>query len=97
MRAAYTGHEALTFTDYIDLDTGKTLHGQPGGVYDVAPASGRVVPEMPEPWFVAVTSKELAGEIREGLEAADRGETVDLGSFAEHGDDPAPEDEQHDE
>ena len=52
--AAYTGHEALTFTDYLDLETGKTLHAEPGGTYDVAPASGRVVPEVPEPWFTPV-------------------------------------------
>ena len=26
MRVAYVGHEALTFTDYIDLEAGKTLH-----------------------------------------------------------------------
>ena len=52
MRVAYLGHEALTFQDYIDLDAGKTLHAEPGGVYDIAPASGHVVPEAPEPWFV---------------------------------------------
>ena len=51
MRAIYTGHEALTFSDYTDLDTGRTLHAQPGRMYDVAPASGRVVPQFPEPWF----------------------------------------------
>ena len=54
MRVAYLGHEALTFTDYIDLEAGKTLHAVPGGVYDIAPASGRNVLEVPEPWFVAV-------------------------------------------
>ena len=54
MRATYVGHEALTFSDYIDLETGKTLHVMPGGVYDVAPASGHVVPEFPEPWFTRV-------------------------------------------
>ena len=53
MRVAYAGHEALTFSDYIDLETGRTLHAEPGGVYDIAPASGRVVPEVPEPWFVS--------------------------------------------
>ena len=52
MRCAYVGHEALTFTDYIDLEAGKTLHAEPGRVYDIAPASGHVVPEVPEPWFV---------------------------------------------
>ena len=50
--AVYNGHEALTFTDYTDLATGQTLHAEPREEpYDVAPASGRVVPEVPEPWF----------------------------------------------
>jgi hypothetical protein len=71
-RAAYTGHEALTFSDYTDLETGKTLHAEPGGVYDVAPASGRVVPEVPEPWFVAVEPKALeAGPAAEAGPAED--------------------------
>jgi hypothetical protein len=52
MRAAYTGHETLTFGDYIDLETGKTLLAEPGEVYDIAPASGRNVDEIPAPWFV---------------------------------------------
>ena len=51
MRCAYTGHEALTFQDYLDLETGQTLRAEPGGTYDLAPASGHVVPEVPEPWF----------------------------------------------
>ena len=51
MRAVYTGHEALTFTDYLDLETGKTLHAEPGRMYDIAPASGHVVPGFPVPWF----------------------------------------------
>src|SRR6185437_15823219 len=55
VRAVYTGHEALTFTDYIDLGTGRTLAVVPGGTYDIAPASGRVIPEFPEPWFTAAT------------------------------------------
>ena len=54
MRVAYVGHEALTFADYIDLEAGRTLHAEPGRVYDIAPASGRVVPEVPEPWFIAI-------------------------------------------
>ena len=54
VRVAYVHHEALTFSDYTDLGTGKTLHAVPGGAYDIAPASGRVVPEVPEPWFVQV-------------------------------------------
>ena len=53
MRAAYSGTETLTFSQYMDLGTGKTLTADPGGVYDIAPASGRVVPELPEPWFTA--------------------------------------------
>ena len=68
--AAYTGHEALTFGDYTDLETGQALRAEPGGVYDIAPASGRVVPEFPEPWFtrvfatggVVTASAGLAGE-----------------------------------
>jgi hypothetical protein len=35
-------------------------------------------------------SAELAGEIREALEATDRGETVDLGTFAQYADDDLP-------
>ena len=53
-RAAYTGHETLTFTDYTDLETGTTLVAEPGRVYDLAPASGRPVTEVPYPWFVRV-------------------------------------------
>ena len=59
--AAYNGHEALTFTDYLDLATGKTLHAEPGEVYDVAPASGRVVPDFPDPWFTPVTGGVVTG------------------------------------
>jgi len=51
MRAIFNGYEALTFSDYTDLATGMTLRAEPGQVYDIAPASGRVVPEFPEPWF----------------------------------------------
>ena len=54
MRVAYTGHEALTFQDYLDLETGRTLRAEPGQVYDIAPASGRTVPEVPHPWFIAI-------------------------------------------
>ena len=54
MRVAYTGTEALTFSQYMDLETGQTLHAEPGGTYDITPASGHAVPEVPEPWFVAV-------------------------------------------
>lgn len=58
MKVAYTGHETLTFTDYVDLGTGSTLVAGPGGVYDIAPASGRTVTEVPFPWFVAVQEQE---------------------------------------
>lgn len=51
MRAVYVGHEALTFPDYLDLETGRTLEAIPGGTYDIAPAGGRVMPEVPEGWF----------------------------------------------
>lgn len=70
-RAAYNGHEALTFSDYIDLDTGRTLAAVPGGTYDITPASGRAAPEFPEPWFTPVaaiswdtleSARELASE-----------------------------------
>jgi hypothetical protein len=54
VRAAYAGQETLTFNDYIDLGTGKTLHAEPGGVYDITPASGRLVDEVPAQWFTAI-------------------------------------------
>ena len=87
MRAAYAGHEALTFTDYIDLGTGQTLAAVPGGMYDIAPASGRVVPEFPAPWFTRVGDGEP-----DLWSAADE-------SAPEGGPDASPEpgDEQHDE
>ena len=53
MRAVFTGHETLTFMDYLDLETGRTLTAEPGRVYDVAPAGGRPVPVLP-PGFVQV-------------------------------------------
>ena len=62
MRAAYTGHEALTFNDYVDLDSGQTLTAEPGGVYDIAPASGHAVPDVPEAWFAPVTDEEPEGD-----------------------------------
>lgn len=54
MKAAYTGCETLTFQDYTDLDTGRTLLAEPGGAYDIAPASGHQVPDVPEGWFTPV-------------------------------------------
>ena len=54
-RAVFTGHESLSFQDYTDLATGRTLTAVPGGVYEVAPASGRAVPEVPAGWFTPVS------------------------------------------
>ena len=64
--AAYTGHEPLTFPDYTDLGAGRTLHAEPGGTYDVAPASGRAVPDIPAGWFTPVLA---AGDADEGAPA----------------------------
>lgn len=52
--AAYAGNENLTFSDYIDMETGRTLSAEPGRLYDIMPASGRNVGDIPAPWFVAV-------------------------------------------
>jgi hypothetical protein len=51
-RAVFTGNQSLSFQDYTDGETGRTLTAEPGVVYDVAPASGRAVPEVPAGWFV---------------------------------------------
>jgi len=87
-RAIFNGHEALTFSDYTDLATGMTLRAEPGQVYDIAPASGRVVPEFPEPWFTRVihpTSGVWIGVSRELTEqGAEETET-----------DPAPDEPEH--
>ena len=67
MRAAYTGHETLTFMDYLDLESSRTLTAEPGGVYDVAPSGGRPVPDLP-PGFAAVEQEQAdagAGEADE--------------------------------
>lgn len=37
MRATYTGHLSVTYMNYTDLATGKTLQVEPGGTYDIAP------------------------------------------------------------
>ena len=42
------------------------------------------VVSIPEREMIVWRDPELASEIREALAEADRGETVDLGSFAEH-------------
>jgi hypothetical protein len=74
--ATYLGHEALTFPDYLDLETGRTLTAEPGGTYDVAPASGRLVPDLPAQWFTVVfaTGGEVAGEDEDDGTAGGEGE-----------------------
>ena len=70
MHAAYTGQEALTFSQYIDVETGKTLRAEPGGVYEVIPASGHVVPEIPVPWFEWVEDDEAWEKMRAAFKSA---------------------------
>lgn len=88
MRVAFTGHEALVFNDYMDLATGRTLHAEPGQIYDVAPASGRPVPDFPSlPWFV-VAEREPAPESEPQVEpepepADDRQDVPDSGDEPE--------------
>lgn len=65
MRAVYTGHETLTFSDYTDLDTGRTLTAVPGRVYDVAPAGGRPVPEIPAGWFTPAYGAQTPARLAE--------------------------------
>ena len=64
MRAVYLGHEALTFADYIDLDTGRTLAAEPGGTYDLAPAGGRPVPDIPQGWFSPAGQQDIGRRFR---------------------------------
>jgi len=68
VRAVYTGHEVLTFSDYLDLETGRTLTAEPGGTYDMTPASGRLVPDVPPGWFAPQNEQD---EQAEPAEAAD--------------------------
>jgi hypothetical protein len=56
VRAAFTGSAPLTFMDYIDGETGRTLTAVPGGVYEVVPVAAHPVPEVP-PGFVPVEEK----------------------------------------
>lgn len=50
------------------------------------------VVSIPEREMIVWRNPELAAEIREGLAAAERGETVDLGSFQQYLDDDEDED-----
>jgi hypothetical protein len=68
-RAVYTGHETLTFTDYRDEETGRTLTAEPGRVYEVAPASGRLVEDIPAGWFVPADPEEWAAKQAAAAEA----------------------------
>jgi hypothetical protein len=70
VHAAYTGQEALTFSQYIDAETGKTLRAEPGGVYEVIPASGHVVPEIPVPWFEWIEDDKAWKKMRAAFEAS---------------------------
>jgi hypothetical protein len=37
MKVAYHGHEVMTYVNYVDAETGKTLVCEPGGIYDILP------------------------------------------------------------
>ena len=94
--AAYNGHEALTFPDYLDLESGKTLHAEPRvAPYDIAPASGRTVPDIPEGWFTpAGQQDEDGGAAAEGDAAAPGpGSRKKVAGESAHDDDPDSEDE----
>jgi hypothetical protein len=79
MRAAYTGHEVLTFMDYLDGETGRTLTAEPGGTYDVIPAGGRNVPGLP-PGFTAVVAVEEEAEAENAEVSQEPEETAAEGS-----------------
>jgi hypothetical protein len=93
--AAYNGHEALTFTDYLDLGTGKTLHAKPGVTYDVAPASGRVVPDFPDPWFTPVFA--TGGVVTGSAGLAGEGAAAEGDAAPGSGDEEAGGEPAHDE
>jgi hypothetical protein len=44
----FTGTETLTYSQYLDVQAGHTLVAQPGGEYEIEPASGYPYP-LPEP------------------------------------------------
>lgn len=90
-RAVYTGHEALTFPGYIDLESGQTLHAEPGGTYDIAPASGNAGDEVPFPWFVAADAgAQAAAEAARAAAEAERLAAENAGDGGEPGGEPGP-------
>jgi len=50
----YSGYLSVTYGDYIDLGTGKSLQVVPGGVYDIQ-ATGFGAPDIPPGDFTLVT------------------------------------------
>jgi len=103
VRAAYTGHETLTYGDYLDLDTGRTLTAEPGATYDVAPSGGRPVPALP-PGFTPAGKQESADEkltrlgvkqIRNGISSIDEvRERLDMPPLKPDDEGGTPADEQ---
>ena len=94
--ALYHGHETLTFPDYTDLDTGRTLTAGPGRSYDVAPASGRLVPDLPAGWFTPLEGEDLEAHV--ARQAAAEAERLAAESAAAEGEAAEPEHEgtEHD-
>ena len=81
--AAYTGHETLTFPDYLDLGTGRTLTAEPGQSYDVSPASGRLAEDFPAGWFVPASDEELAARQAEAERLAAENPAAEAGEGAD--------------
>jgi len=92
-RAVYTGHETLTFTDYLDGETGRTLTAEPGRVYEVAPASGRLVPDIPAGWFTPADPEEWAAKQAAEAEAEAERLAAQTAAAESGGGEDAPPDE----
>jgi hypothetical protein len=73
VRAAFTGTHGLTFMDYIDGETGRTLTAEPGGVYEVVPGGARPLLDLP-PGFTPV---EPPSDVAEGEDAPDTADEGD--------------------
>ena len=76
MRAAFTGHETLTFMDYLDLETGRTLTAEPGRVYVVAPTGGRPVPVLPPGFAVVQAAKPKTVTATAGMQGSGKAATA---------------------